>query len=687
MSCTINALVSQVLYNERFNTLTLNTGTYTANSSTQTYLYNDVANGMSAIKGDTISAQISNGNYPFKASGQEKKAWLAYVAPGGIDTFAVSTSWLNPIGTANAWLITPTIIGITANSVLTWDAMAPDINNTDGYEVYITTNTSTTPVIGDFSTIVFNTTAESNTWKNHGVSLAAYAGQNIRIAFKNTSYDKYQLWVDNIKVQNVTNGFDASTESHSVYKYSSVGSPNTITAVFKNNGFAPITNLTINYKVGNDPTVTEIKILSPSLNYQESTSLSFAIPYTSFTPAYNTIKIWTSTINGQNDQVSNNDTITGAITISASIPGKKVLVEEFTGASYGWCPDGYTILNSIVTTNTNVIAAAIHNNDQMSSPEGDVLTADYAATFPSAAIDQYYFSDTKKVSLDRWSWNTYITQRAAMQVPATVTVTNVNYNNTTQEIDATVSSTFVGDVKGDYRLNLYIKENNIYGPMADSLIDNQWNQHSYLFNTNPSPYYQAGNSLDASTNLLSPVQYKHQYVVNKMLDGAYGASGIIPTNGSTNGQTYSKNYSYVLPAPLSGEFRYNADNIYLIGVLSEYNADTKSRSILNVAEVKLNGNPEAVVGIRELNANTIQLNVFPNPASDVCHLTYTLKNDEYVTVNVYNTLGELVYIETKNASAGHVIHTLNLHELRPGNYSVQISFKNTTITKKLIVIK
>jgi hypothetical protein len=42
-----------------------------------------------------------------------------------------------------------------------------------------------------------------------------------------------------------------------------------------------------------------------------------------------------------------------------------------------------------------------------------------------------------------------------------------------------------------------------------------------------------------------------------MADGAYGAAGIIPSNGSTNGQTYTKNYSYTFSAT-SGEFRYNA---------------------------------------------------------------------------------------------------------------------------------
>ena len=42
----------------------------------------------------------------------------------------------------------------------------------------------------------------------HGISLSAYAGQNIRIAFKNNTNNKYQLWIDDIKVENIANAFD-----------------------------------------------------------------------------------------------------------------------------------------------------------------------------------------------------------------------------------------------------------------------------------------------------------------------------------------------------------------------------------------------------------------------------------------------------------------------------------------------
>lgn len=680
----VNDLFSQILFNERFNSLSLNTGTYTTNSNT--YLYGNVANGMLALNTDSLKADISTGNYPFKANGQYQKGWLGYVPTNGTDTFAVSTSWHSPVSAANAWLITPIISSIAANTVLTWEAMAPDLNNSDGYEVYISTSATTTPTPADFTTMLYSTSAEKNNWQTHGLSLGAYAGQTIRIAFKNNSNNKYQLWLDDIVVQNITNGFDAAAVSHEIYKYSSVSSNNTIAATFKNNGYAPITNLTINYKMGNGPTVSEIKILSPALNYLDTRFLSFSVPYNSATAQYNDFKIWSTNINGQPDQVKGNDTITGGITISSTVTPKKMLIEQFTATWCSWCPDGYTILNSIVSTNTNVIAASHHDSDNMSTIEGNTLSTDYTTEFPSATFDQFYFSGNENTSVTRNNWNTYTTQRLAMKVPATVAVTNYSFNAVTRQIDATVSSEFFGDVKGDYRLNLYIKENNVYGP-SNNLTDNQWNQHSSLFNVGASPYYQLGSYLTGNTHLLSPADYKHQYVINKIMDGAYGAFGIIPANGSTNGQTYTKTYSYILPTAIAAEFRYNADNIYLVGVVSEYNADPKKRSILNAAEVKLTSSPEVLVGLKELMKTELQLNVFPNPATDVCNLTYNLKNDEYVTVSIYNTLGELIYIETKNVNSGNVSHSLNLHGISSGNYSVRVSFKNEVITKKLTVIK
>jgi hypothetical protein len=675
---------SQVLYSERFNALSMNTETYTAGSSTQAYLYTDVPSGMTMINNGNLIADTLTGNYPFRKNGQKQKAWLVYKYPTIADTFAVSTSWLIPQGTADAWFVTPTISNIAANTVLTWEAMAPDLSNPDGYEVYVTTNVSSTPSTADFTinNRLFVTGAESGSWVAHGISLSAYAGQNIRLAFRNNSSNKYQLWIDDIIVKNLANSLDMGAVSGNIYKYSTINTNNSISASFKNNGSSPVTGLVLNYQVGSNPVVSQTQSFLNPLNYLEIGSYTFSMLYSSPTAGYNTVKVWVSSVNGQPDQFHANDTIITSLTLSNTIPPKKVLVEEFTSAKCAICPDGYTNLSGIVSTNTNVIATSIHSNDNASNATGNALAATFAPEGSSAMIDRYAYPGVGKITSGRNDWNTYITQRQTMVVPVSVSISGVSYNQLTRQISATVSADFVGDVKGDYRINLYIKENNIYGPIMD-ISDNGWNQYSSLFNIQASPYYQVGYTLNATTNILGPNQYSHQYVVDEFLDGPYGAAGIIPVNGSTAGQSYSKAYTYTLPMVFGGQYRYNQDNVYLVGIVSEYNTAV----ILNSVEVKLTSGPELPVGIAQLAKEDNVLNIYPNPASDHCSFSYSSSQKQEVKLQVYNMLGVLVYERSESVEQGSVIQQMDCSSLAEGNYQVVLSFKDHRVSKKLTVIK
>jgi hypothetical protein len=675
---------SQILYSERFNSLALNSGTYSASGSTKTYLYSELPSDMLSVNSGSLTADTLTGNYPYRTVGLKQKAWLAYKSESSTDTFAVSTSWLKPTGQASAWLITPTIT-VAANTILRWEAMAPDAANLDGYEIYVSANTSTTVVTSNFVNLVYSLSAEKSTWQTRAISLGAYQGQTIRIAFKNNSTDKFQLWLDDIVVENVSNAaYDVALNKFENYKYSTINSNNTISVLVTNNGYLPISNLNLNYKMDNNSAVTESKIISPALNYLESRVLTFSSPFTTSSPAYYSYKIWPSSVNYQADLNHSNDTVSAGLTVSATSPIKKVLLEQYTSARNGWAPDAFEKMKSIASTNTNVIVASIHQNDTLAMTEGNSIFSDFGPSLPSASIDHHYFSGNDKMIFERADWSTYTTQRLAMKVPVTVSVTAL-YNQLTKQIDATVSATFVGDVKGDYRFNLYVKENNVYGPLADS-SDNKWNQYNNLVNIPSSPYYQYGN-LIGNNYVMSAQSFKHQYVVNQIMDGPFGGAGVIPTNGLTSGKTYTMAYSYTIPNTVSTEFRNNEDNIYLIGLVSEYDASTKQRSILNADEVKLTSNSETLVGVNQLHNKEVQFSVFPNPTTEICYLKYHLKQAEFVKVSIYNALGELVYIETKNVNAGDIIYTLNLVELPSGNYSIQVSFNNQNSTKKLTIIK
>lgn len=80
-------------------------------------------------------------------------------------------------------------------------------------------------------------------------------------------------------------------------------------------------------------------------------------------------------------------------------------------------------------------------------------------------------------------------------------------------------------------------------------------------------------------------------------------------------------------------------------------------------------------------ANNMQL--FPNPANSTANVSFELSTKEEVTVNVYNTLGELVYTENKGEMApGKQLVAINTENFANGMYMVElVAGDNKTVTR------
>ncbi len=172
---------AQVLYSEDFDN---NNATIPAN--------------LTIIDGDVAPANTNTAAFD---------SWTLTLNPyNGNDTIMAVTSWLDPVGVANDWLITPQVAGINTTTTLSWEAMAFNFNFADGYEVWVTsTIAGAAPVITDFTTggtVVFAIAAEDTLFTPHTVSLAAFAGQSIYVAFRNNSNDKVLLGLDDIVIEN-----------------------------------------------------------------------------------------------------------------------------------------------------------------------------------------------------------------------------------------------------------------------------------------------------------------------------------------------------------------------------------------------------------------------------------------------------------------------------------------------------
>ncbi len=132
---------------------------------------------------------------------QYTNAWVAQSDPTTGDSAASSTSWYNPAGTSDDWLITP-IMAFTPGLYLSWKARNYDVDYKDGYQVWIS---STGNTVNDFlvnGTMIYQNLGEDIDYRPRILDLEnlGYTAGNYYIAFRNNSTDKYRLNIDDIVV-------------------------------------------------------------------------------------------------------------------------------------------------------------------------------------------------------------------------------------------------------------------------------------------------------------------------------------------------------------------------------------------------------------------------------------------------------------------------------------------------------
>ncbi|MEN9743355.1 MAG: hypothetical protein RLZZ65_1160 [Bacteroidota bacterium] len=126
--------------------------------------------------------------------------WITTLDPENIqDTVAAATSYFTTADTANRWLITPALSLGSYGNYLSWEAKSHDPSFPDDYLVLVSTTTNDpaafTDTIGNVNGENFEWTCRTVNLSNHG-----YNDSTIYIAFVLRSFDKYILYLDDIKV-------------------------------------------------------------------------------------------------------------------------------------------------------------------------------------------------------------------------------------------------------------------------------------------------------------------------------------------------------------------------------------------------------------------------------------------------------------------------------------------------------
>jgi hypothetical protein len=146
----------------------------------------------------TYTVVDNDGLTPNSQVAEYTAAWISIQDPeNSLNTAASSTSFFDPIGTADRWLISPALTLGNYGNYFEWRAKSQDASYPDDYLVLVS---ATDNQLASFTDTIGYVMEENFEWTARKVNLSTegYDGQTIYIAFVNVTENGFKLYVDDI---------------------------------------------------------------------------------------------------------------------------------------------------------------------------------------------------------------------------------------------------------------------------------------------------------------------------------------------------------------------------------------------------------------------------------------------------------------------------------------------------------
>ena len=143
----------------------------------------------------------NDGLTPNAAVAEYTEAWIELTDPEDAnDTIMGSTSYFDPVGQADRWLITPAISLGAYGNIAYWEAKSHDDSFPDDYIVLVS---STDAQIASFTDTLLMVYSEYPTWTTREGNLSELGldNQTVHLAFVNRTDDGFKLYIDDIRVE------------------------------------------------------------------------------------------------------------------------------------------------------------------------------------------------------------------------------------------------------------------------------------------------------------------------------------------------------------------------------------------------------------------------------------------------------------------------------------------------------
>ena len=567
---------------------------------------------------------------------------------GPSDFRAVAVSSFANGGTADNWLISPQVEIDNAQTTLSWAAssLSGDVFLLESYRVMVSTTGSE---IGDFTNLLLEVPAEEMTETLRELDLSDFAGQAIYIAFNHTGTDNYALTLDDILV--IAPSSENSVELIQIIgdRYQDLASHDLSLQVI-NTGSEIIQDMIVAGSINADEgeqVFNDLNILPRDTAY-----ISFSELYPFEADRYEIIAS-ISSVNGAPVAGQNS---AGVFYMVAEPPTKKLVIEEATSTTCGWCPEGIVqkaYMDLIFTD--EVINISVHAEDPM---ENTVLSLGLQNSsgfggFPSGNINRL-------VSLPHTEVELYYLQDFSGVAPLDLDF-EYEYDSASRRLEVSLEGqAHTSLMPEEHRLSFVILEDKVTGQGPSFAQANNYSSEALdiLLEDVNGQNWQA---------LSNPVPAEEMVYNDVARDIVGGYDGILESiTAVRNGEAFSYDFGYTL----SSAFDENEISLVALAL------DVETGEIVQAVEKIM----EFESGLSESSIERVT--IYPNPTEGTVYIS-SKDLSSRLDIEFYNLLGTKVLSRAINDNNGD--YALSLNGLEAGLYSVKMTIGKEFVTKKLLV--
>lgn len=427
--------------------------------------------------------------------------------------------------------------------------------------------------------------------------------------------------------------------------------------IIRNIGATTIDSLEVSWNDGKNNIVEKLKglALTPYKSYTYTASQKYIADKLN-----NNIILTVSNPNNQVDLDLTNNSKSKTLSVIVPADNKHVVSEEITGTWCQWCPRGAVFMNYMATAYPNYFIGIAAHGGSATEPMllkeyvDGVLSFPGVTGYPSVLVDRTSEGDPS--GLEDMFFSQIV--KAPLSLPKNI----VNYDPTANKLNIGVSTKFLQNLTGDYKVVITVVEDSVKGTTS------AYNQsNAYAGGTNG-----VMGGFEKLTNPVPAAKMVYMHVARAVIGTYNGSSDALPNDLVANTEY---NYSASIDIPTT----WKAKNLKVISMIIAPTGEIDNATETDYADF--------ISGTTVVQEHPYFSGIYPNPTNDISNIELNLAQSTDVSVKISNISGQQITQKNYGNLNGQVLLPIQTSNFEAGMYIVQIKLGDSVISKKLVINK